>query len=79
MSSPIPSINEVARMIGDTQAETKINMTVEALDKLRKAGQWVLFTPQGEMFVSDQPQVLIRLIKVSLNRQYGHPTSPEGL
>lgn len=79
MSSPIPSINEVARMIGDTQAEAKINTTVEALDKLRKAGQWVLSTPQGEMFVSDQPQFLIRLMKVSLNRQYGRLTSPEGL
>lgn len=79
MSSAIPSINEVARMIGDTQAEAKINTTVEALDKLRKAGQWVLFTPEGEMFVSDKPEFLIRLIKVTLNQQYGHLTSPEGL
>lgn len=79
MSSAIPSINEVARMIGDTKAQDTVEKFKESIEKLRQNGQWVVISPRGEMFVgSDQDMIRVLMINIELkHRGYGHLTSPK--
>ena len=55
-------MNTVARIIGDETAEALIEHARKMKDKLALPNQWVLMSPQGEMFVTDRPADLVRVL-----------------
>ena len=70
----MPSLNEVARMIGDTKAQANLDAIQKVVEGLRQSGHWVLISPRGEMFVgkdADMLRVLMTNIDIATRFKNG--------
>lgn len=62
-----PSLNSVAAMIGDTKAQETVKKFKDVIEKFRQEGQWIVFSPQGEMFVgTDRDMMRVLMTKISI-------------